>query len=223
MSARSEVRQRIRGLYGLADAGASGGDPLRMAAWLLEGGCRLVQLRCKGWAADEVRPVARELVERCRAVGATCIVNDWPEVAAAVDADGVHVGQTDAAAAAAREVIGPDRILGRSTNDPDQISPALRGADYVAFGPVFGTPHLSRPKRVQGLEALARARELVPPEVPLVAIGGITPERLSAVRRAGADAWAVIGAVARAPDPVEAVRALLDRPALCPMPDEGAP
>ena len=91
----------------------------------------------------------------------------------------------------------------------DQIAAALPGADYIAFGPVFATSNLSRPKPVQGLEALRRARALVPPGTPLVAIGGITADRVDAVREAGADGWAVISAIEKASDPEAAVRALV--------------
>jgi thiamine-phosphate pyrophosphorylase len=209
VTARTEVKRRIRGLYGIADAEAGGGDPVRMAAWLLEGGCRLVQLRCKGWGTDDILVAGRQLRTLCDEERATFIVNDWPEIAAAVDADGVHLGQLDVEPETARRILGADRIIGRSTNDPDQVRDALKGGDYLAFGPVYSTPHLSRPKTVRGVAALATARAIIPAEVPLVAIGGITAERATAVRRAGADAWAVIGAVASAADPVGAVRALV--------------
>jgi len=209
MTARTEVKARVRGLYGIADARASSGDPVRMAAWLLEGGCRLVQLRCKEWAFDDILAAARRVRVLCDAHGATFIVNDRPEIAVAAAADGVHVGQLDADAETARRVVGPDRIVGRSTNDPEQVRHALVGADYVAYGPVYATPNLSRPKTVRGLEGLATARAAVPGDIPLVAIGGITAKRIVEVRATGADAWAVIGAVASAADPVEAVRALV--------------
>lgn len=207
MSARDEVQDRIRGLYGIADAGATA-DPVALGAAMLEGGCRLVQLRCKTWADDEVLRACRELLPRCLAVGATLIVNDLAEVAVAAGAHGVHVGQTDDPAAEVRRILGPDLILGRSTNAPDQVGAALRGADYVAFGPMYETRHLSRPKQIQGPALLRAVRPLVPAGVPLVAIGGITRERLPEIRDGGADAWAVIGAIALAPDPIEATRAL---------------
>jgi len=203
---RSDVSRRISGLYGIADAGDDR-DPVRLGALWLEGGCRLVQIRAKGWSQGALLAATRDLRVRCDAVGATLIVNDDPVVAAEA-AHGVHVGPTDADLDTVRRIVGPDRIVGRSTNDPDQVREALRGADYVAYGPVWDTPHLSRPKTVRGLDGLVAVRALVPPEVPLVAIGGITPARLPAVRQAGASAWAVIGAVADASDPLAAIRAL---------------
>ncbi len=204
------ARLRIRGLYGIANAGSGRLDPVAQGLALLEGGCRLVQLRCKGWAVDDIEAAARELGPACRRAGATFIVNDHPEIAARVDADGVHVGQTDAEAMDARAAIGPDRLLGRSTNHPGEVARALEHADYLAFGPMYDTPHLSRPKSVQGPALLAEVRAQVPPEVPLVAIGGLTRERLPAIRSAGADAWAVIGAIALADDPVAETRAWVD-------------
>jgi len=204
---RDNVHQRIRGLYGLADAEASGGDPLRLVAALLAGGCRLVQLRCKGWPEADVTLAAREALARCRAAGATFLVNDLPGVAAAVGADGVHVGQRDAAADEVRRIVGPGRIVGRSTHSPEALAEARRHADYVAFGPVFPTPRLSWDKPLQGLEALSAARAHAG-STPLVAIGGIDATRLASVRATGVDAWAVISAVAHADDPVAATRAL---------------
>lgn len=208
MNPRRETHTRIRGLYGMADAGTFD-DPVRLGALLLEGGCRLVQLRCKGWALPDIECAAQELAARCRAVGATFLVNDHPEIAAAVDADGVHVGQTDADAPTVRRVLGDARILGRSTNDLAQLEVAMRHADYVAFGPVFATANLSRPKQVRGLAALVRARQIVGQRMPLVAIGGIDPHNLESVREAGPDAWAVISAISGSKDVVASVRALL--------------
>jgi len=205
MSAREETRSRIRGLYGIADAEAAGGDPVRLGYDLLAGGCRLLQLRCKGWSPDDTLRAARALVETCRQVDATLIVNDHPEIAAAADADGVHLGQDDGATGDARGIIGPDRILGRSTNDLEQLRLAATEVDYVAFGPVFDSPRLGR-KTVQGLGQLGAARAIA--VGPLVAIGGIDAERLPLVKACGADAWAVIGAIAGATDRIAATRQL---------------
>jgi len=203
MTPRAQVRSRIRGLYGLADGST---DPERLGAQLLEGGCRLIQLRCKGWPEEEILRVAGALASRCRARGATFIVNDHVDIAVAVNADGVHLGQEDLSTDAARHRIGPDRIIGRSTNALDQIHTTLVGADYLAFGPMYATDNLSRPKDIQGPERLRAARRQV--DIPLVAIGGIDLERLLEIRKAGADAWAVIGAIAHANDPVQATRSL---------------
>lgn len=203
---RDECRRRIRGLYGIADSGS--GDPVRVGAALLAGGCRLLQLRCKGWSPDEVTVAGRALLGLCRRVDACLIVNDHAELAVTIGAHGVHVGQTDGPTSEIRRIVGDDRLLGRSTNSAAQIDEALEGADYLAFGPLFPTGNLSRPKPVQGLDQLRAIRPRVP--VPLVGIGGITRERLPEVRAAGADAWAVIGAIANADDPIAATRAFME-------------
>ena len=206
MSPRSEVRARLRGLYALTDA-ATTADPVAHGARLLAAGVRLLQLRCKDWAPDEVLAAARELAPRCDEVGATLIVNDLPEVAVAAAAHGVHVGQTDGDAEAIRRALGPDLILGRSTGRVEELDAACATADYVAFGPVFETPRLSRPKPVRGVELLREAVRAVGGRVPLVAIGGIDADRVGQVVRSGVDAWAVIGALA-VDDPRAAVERL---------------
>ena len=206
---RAAVRESVVGLYGIADAAASGNDPARLCAALLAGGCRLIQLRCKGWPYDDTLRAARAIRAQTREVGAAFVVNDDPHLALEAEADGLHLGQLDGPIGAARAVAG-DRWIGRSTNDLEQVAAAVaEGADYVAFGPVFATSNISRPKTVRGLERLTAARRTVPRGIPLVAIGGITADRLSQVVGAGADSWAVIGAIAGAEDPVAATRALI--------------
>lgn len=198
----------VQGLYGIADATASAGDPVRIGAAMLAGGCRWVQLRCKGWGPDDTARAGRELLALCHQVGARLVVNDDPSVAAAIGADGVHLGQLDGPVDAARRLLRPGAVVGRSTGDLAALALAVAEADYVAFGPVWDTPHLSRPKEVRGLDGLRAARAVVPRRVPLVAIGGITEDRLPELRRTGVDAWAVIGAIASAADPVAATARL---------------
>lgn len=205
----ARARARIRGLYGLADATAAQGDPVRLAADWLAGGCRLLQLRAKDWPEDAVLAAAREIMVHCEAAGADLIVNDHPWIAAEVGALGVHLGQDDAPTVTARRALRPGQLLGRSTHAPDQLDLAALDADYLAFGPVYPTQSAGRDKGVRGLEAVRAARARLPAPIPLVAIGGLDAERILAVRAAGADAWAVIGAVAHAPDRVAAVRELL--------------
>jgi thiamine-phosphate pyrophosphorylase len=210
MMVRDEVQRRIAGLYAIADAGVSAGDPVALAVDALEGGCRLIQLRCKEWSADELLRASREVVGHARRYGATVIINDDAEIAAAAQADGVHLGQLDGPLDRARRILGEGAIIGRSTGDLDSLRQALEDADYVAFGPVFPTPQLSRPNAVRGLDLLRQAGWLAAQRrVPLVAIGGITAERLPEVKVPGVSAWAVIGAIALAEDPVAATRSLL--------------
>ncbi len=210
---RSEERRaligQVRGLYGMVDAGACD-DVEALAAALISGGCSVVQVRCKGWSRSEVVALTRSVLQRAAATGCLVIVNDDAEAAVIAGAHGVHVGQTDADSAIVREIVGRSRVIGRSTNrlaDVDALATDPE-VDYAAFGPVYPTPHLSRPKEVQGLTMLTEARGRLPPGTPLVAIGGITAERLVEVRAAGADAWAVIGAITGAADRAAAIAAL---------------
>jgi thiamine-phosphate pyrophosphorylase len=205
---RHPLAARVRGLYAIADADASHGDPEGMAADLFAGGCRLLQVRCKGWPIDDVERVTRAVVARGRRVDALVIVNDHAELVAATGAHGVHVGQQDAAPELARALAGAGALLGVSTNDPTQAAAAAQHADYVAFGPVWPTRSAGRPKRVRDLDTLRAVRAAISAHTPLVAIGGVDVERVPLLRGAGADAWAVIAAIAGAADRVAATRAL---------------
>jgi thiamine-phosphate pyrophosphorylase len=176
---------------------------------VLAGGCRLVQLREKHLAPAECYPLALGLARRCREVGATLIVNDRVDLALAVDAAGVHVGQDDLPAAAARPLLRPGQVLGVSTHDPAQAHRAVEdGADYVAVGSMFPTGSKEGFQLV-GPDLIRRLRPAIP--VPLIGIGGVTVDNAGDVIRAGADGVAVIAAVCGALDPAAATRELLAR------------
>jgi thiamine-phosphate pyrophosphorylase len=176
---------------------------------VLAGGCRLVQLRDKRTPLAELYALALALAERCRRAGALFIVNDRADLALAVGAGGLHVGQEDLPAAAARRILPPGMMLGVSTHDPDQARRALAdGADYVAVGSIFPTGTKAGFQLV-GPELMRALRPEIP--VPLVGIGGITADNASAVLEAGADAVAVISAVCAADDPEAATRRLIER------------
>ena len=197
-------------LYVILDREAARGRPLpELLEAVLGGGCRLIQLREKSLPMVELLPLARALRARCRAAGALFIVNDRADLALAVDADGLHVGQDDLPAAAARRLLPPPMRLGVSTHDPDQARRALAdGADYVAVGSMFPTATKAGFQLV-GPELVRRVRGDIP--VPLVAIGGITEANVGQVMEAGADAAAVISAVCAAADPREATARFLSR------------
>jgi len=126
------------------------------------------------------------------------IMNDRADLCIATDFDGVHVGQDDLSHEAVRGIIGPDRWLGVSTHNPEQLREAdLTSADYLAIGPVFATSSKERPDPVVGLEGVRRARELT--RKPLVAIGGINRANAKSVIEAGADSVAVISDLLREP------------------------
>lgn len=175
---------------------------------VLAGGCRLVQLRDKARPMAELLPLAQELRARCRAAQAHFIVNDRADLALAVEADGLHVGQDDLPVSAARRLLRPGMTLGVSTHDEAQARQAVAdGADYVAVGSMFPTGSKIAFQLV-GPALLQRVRPQVP--VPLVAIGGITEANVGEVIRAGADAVAVISAVCAAPDPAAATARFLE-------------
>ena len=201
---------RLPPLYAIVDPLDTGRDPAALAAALLRGGARLVQLRWPGASARELLAAALAIRPLARAAGALFLVNDRPDVARAAEADGVHLGQDDLPVAAARRVLGAGRLIGVSTHDPGQARAAeAAGADYLGVGPVYATATKPDALAPRGLALVSAVRAAV--RCPLVAIGGITPETAAAVRAAGADAVAMIGALVRAPDPEAAVRDVLAR------------
>jgi len=174
----------------------------------LEAGARAVQLRNKGDDARRLLEVGRVLRRSTRAVGALLFVNDRLDVALVLGADGVHLGPDDLPVAAARAAAPPGFLIGRSADDPDVARRAVRdGADYIGCGTVYATRTKADAGDVIGLDGLARVVAAVP--VPVVGIGGITPERGAEVAAAGAAGVAVVGAVMAAPDPGASVRELL--------------
>ncbi len=193
-------------LYVVLDRTAAGTRSLQeVLEACIAGGCRLVQLREKDWPSGRLLPLAGRLRARCREAEVTFIVNDRVDLALAVAADGVHVGQEDLPAAVARSLLRPGMILGVSTHSLAQARAARdAGADYVAVGAMFATATKVDHELV-GPALMRRVRAEV--GAPLVGIGGITPENAGEVIRAGADGVAVISAVCGAPDP----RAVVER------------
>ena len=165
----------------------------------LRGGITLVQYRDKH-TDDHIRiQLAQELKNLCHRYRALFLVNDRVDLALAVDADGVHLGQTDLPIDVARRLLGGDRIVGRSTTNPDEMQRAIaEGADYIGVGPVYSTP--TKPdKAAAGLDYVRYAAEHSP--VPWYAIGGINTENLDAVLQAGAERVAVVRAIIEAENP----------------------
>jgi thiamine-phosphate pyrophosphorylase len=189
----------ISRLYPILDAGRfpNGETMFAAAEELRSGGVRLLQYRNKTGSARVMLEQAKELRRRC-GESLPLVMNDRADLCLAADFDGVHVGQRDLSPEGARRVIGPDRLLGVSTHNPEQLREAdSTSADYVAIGPVFATASKENPDPVLGLEGVRRARELT--RKPLVAIGGITRENARSVIAAGADAVAVIADLLREP------------------------
>ena len=196
----SPSRRDLRGLYVITDNALARGRPLPdLVAEALAGGARVVQYRDKTADHARRRDEACALARLCRSAGALLIVNDDVELALVAQADGVHVGRDDDAIATARARLGPDRVIGASCYDRFELAVAARqaGADYVAFGSFHPSP--TKPAAVRaGLALLERGRREL--DLPLVAIGGITPENGGALVAAGADMLAVIHAVFGAAD-----------------------
>ena len=172
----------------------------------LRGGVDIVQLRMKNSGDAEVLAAGRRFKRVCDEHGALLLVNDRPDLAAAIDADGVHLGQHDVPVSAARTVLGSARLIGLSTHSPEQVGrPA--GVDYIGVGPVHETP--TKPGRpAVGLELVRHAAAHA--GVPFFAIGGISAANVAAVREAGARRIAVVRALTDAPDPEAAARELRD-------------
>ena len=175
---------------------------------LCVGGAKILQLRAKDLPSRDFLVLAQEVRKICRRSGCLLIVNDRADIALAVDADGVHVGQEDLPLKAARKVLGPNKIIGVSTHDLQQARAAEHdGADYVGFGPMYGTTTKATGYTARGLDQLREIRAMV--RLPIVAIGGITTERALATLTAGADAVAMISDLVLAKNIIAKVRATL--------------
>ncbi|MBY0340216.1 MAG: thiamine phosphate synthase [Rhodocyclaceae bacterium] len=199
MSLTALQQASLRGLYAVTPD-----DPLlpRMSALVSEalaGGVKVVQYRNKVAPPPLFRAQAAELLRICRAAGALLIVNDNPEIAADIGADGVHVGREDGGAARARAIVGPGKIIGVSCYDDLAIAEraVAEGADYVAFGAMF--PSSVKPGAVAApLSLLKEAKARF--SVPVCAIGGIKTGNVQSLIDAGADMAAVITDLFDAPD-----------------------
>ena len=195
-------------LYAILDLGyVAEADAAATAVALLAGGADLLQLRAKHQDLATIRRVALQLLPRCRAAGVPFILNDHPALAAELDADGVHLGQDDGALAAARAVLGPEKIIGRSTHSLAQARVALaEGFDYIGFGPLFATP--TKPGRPAiGLHDIAAMEREVGARIPAFCIGGIKRANLATVLAAGARRVVIVSELLQAPDVVAATRA----------------
>ena len=171
---------------------------------LLEGGAKILQLRVKSLPPRDFLDLARRVRAQTRAAGCQLIVNDRLDIALACDADGVHLGQDDLPLAAGKKLLG-DRIVGISTHDVAQAQEAERhGADYIGFGPMFGTTTKNTGLSARGIDMLKQIRAAV--KIPIVAIGGINEQNVSQVWQAGADSAAIISDILAAEDIAGKVR-----------------
>ena len=199
---------RLR-LYAVTDrAWAADEDALMdQIAAAIDGGAGIVQLREKHLDHDAFLKEAKRFVALCREKGAVSIINDDVDIALAADADGVHVGQEDLAAGRAREVLGPDKIVGVSAHNVDEaLAAQAAGADYLGVGAAFstGTKTDAKPITRETIRAVTAAVD-----IPAVAIGGITRENLPQLSGCGLAGVAVVSALFAQPDVKAAARELL--------------
>ncbi|NLV13496.1 thiamine phosphate synthase [Haloarcula argentinensis] len=181
-----------------------------IVAEAIDGGVGVVQLREKDRTARERYELGLELRELTREAGVTFVVNDRVDIAQALDADGVHLGDDDLPVPVARELLGDDALIGRSVSTvEDAREAAAAGADYLGVGAVFATgskDDIDDDEYAVGTDRVAAIAEAV--DIPFVGIGGITAENAAEVVEAGADGVAVITAITRADDPAAAAEAL---------------
>ena len=164
----------------------------------LDGGVTLVQYRAKTASSAEMYAEALQLKALCDSFKVPLIINDRLDIAMAVGAAGVHLGQDDLPCAAARKILGEDYIIGVSAHNPAEAKAALQsGADYLGCGAVFGTATKADVKKLgtEGLEAICKAKGL-----PVVGIGGVTADNYREVRAAGADGAAIVSGILAQPD-----------------------
>jgi len=182
--------------------------PLDLVADALAGGVPVIQVRAKALDDRAFLALAEAVVARCRAAGATCLIDDRVDLALATGADGVHLGDLDLPVAVARRLLGPDAIIGATARDARSARARVdEGADYLGVGPTYATTTkdgLPDPIGPAGVGAVAAAVD-----VPVIAIAGITLAQVPEVMATGAHGIAVVGAVSRAPDRRQATADLL--------------
>jgi thiamine-phosphate pyrophosphorylase len=185
----------VRGFYAVLDR-----DDEALARVLVgPGGARILQVRMKPATAGDIVRVARMARRVCTELGAALVINDRIDIALAVSADAVHLGQTDVPLAIARALLrdaaGSGLAIGISTHNPAQVAAAVAARPaYIAYGPVFPTSTKENPDPVQGISAL-RAAVVLAGEIPVVAIGGVTAARAPELYAAGVSALCAISAV----------------------------
>lgn len=189
----------ISPIYPITDTRLSGLSHAEQVRMLVAGGARLIQLREKHLSPKRFYEDAREALKIARASGASVVINDRVDIAMMLDADGVHLGQTDLAPERARKLLGREKLIGFSTHSVSQAIDAITlDIDYIAIGPVFETGTKENPDPVVGLKGVEEVRAAVG-GIPLVAIGGIKAETAPKVFNAGADSLALVSEILTSP------------------------
>ena len=204
---RQDKTKLIRGLYAVIDTQAlKGRSHLEITRQVIRGGAKIIQLRDKTTIKKDLLPVAQILNNICKENGTLFIMNDNLDIALAVGADGLHIGQEDLPVSVARKLAPIEMLIGCSVFNEEQAQQAITdGADYVAIGAVF--PTSSKDAIVVGLEPLRQIKHTV--SVPVVAIGGISINNVAEVKKAGADSVAVISAILGTDSPEKSAREII--------------
>ncbi len=207
----SSVTLLLPRIYPITDSTISSLSHAEQVDLLLAGGATFIQLREKKNAAREFFDDAKRAIRLAHEAGATIVINDRVDVAMALGARGVHLGQTDLPVVAARKLLGQSAIIGYSTHNLAQVKAALQlPIDYLALGPIFATRSKRNPDPVVGLEQLRMAKSIVG-TLPLVAIGGIDEDSLPQVLATGADSVAMISQMLSPPGSIAGnLKKLLD-------------
>lgn len=206
---REQLLAALQGatLYGILDIEYTSEDAaVEVARDLIKGGVGIIQLRAKSISTYSIRRIAHEILPLARAEGIPFLINDFPEIAAELGTDGVHIGQDDGSLAEARKLLGPDALIGRSTHSLEQARQAeSEGFDYIGFGPLYATP--TKPGRPAiGLEHIAEVVQQV--RLPVFCIGGINRRTLPDVVAAGATRIVAVSAILQATNPTAEARLL---------------
>ena len=208
--ARTEIANRLKGIYIIVDPEATWGRPLtEVAAQSLAGGARVVQLRDKLSDKGPMLELARELKALCDAHDALFVMNDHADLAHAVDAGVLHVGQTDLPVGDARQILKPYQLIGNSNGTMEEALQSQQDSvDYIAVGAIYSTTTMGKSGRnALGPDMISRVKNAV--KQPIVAIGGINRSNIQDVVRAGADSVCVVSAVTFADDPKAATEELV--------------
>lgn len=194
MTAADLSRCRLYGILDLSYVESS--EAGKVARQMIDGGVDLMQLRAKGSSSAEIAKIAAELHGLTAERDVPLIINDHPEIARLVSAEGVHVGQDDLAISEVREIAGPNGMVGKSTHSVGQAIRAFHeGADYIGFGPIFATP--TKPDyRPIGLSEIQSVHQAV--RIPIFCIGGITLDNLPEVMEAGARRVVIVSGLLQA-------------------------
>lgn len=189
-------------LYGILDSGYVSPEPGPMASMarsLIAGGIDLLQLRAKRETEDQILAIAHSVAPLCREAGIPFLLNDHPSLVTEAGADGAHVGQDDLTVAEARELVGPGKLIGKSTHSLPQALAAVADApDYIGFGPLFATQ--TKPDYTPiGTDEITEVQTLVP--MPVFCIGGIKESNLPMVLASGARRVVIVSDLLTAPDP----------------------